>query len=494
MPTVRTAAAIAALIISLILAIPVQAAERSDAPSILFESVIPLKELRLDGWTPAQQKEIAYLIERMKRDQRIFVTVRPLLDPIGDRAESDAVAMALARSVASRLKNAGIPGDRIIPMDPERDRSLFGERRWKNVGRFQKIVISAMQGGAWLSAPAAAKQETVIVVKTQAVPKVGAIVIKTPVEGTTDRSSHRLTGTADSSIGSISVVVGREAKMATAYDGAFDVPIRLRKGMNRIVVSGLDAFGRSISATRNVDYDPPIPSIDLYSPEPGAVADLTRSPLITVRGRVNSRNDLRKVFIAQNGIPRQISFGEDNTFSWQAVLVGDEDLFALEAIDSNDEAGVSEERTVVARSIADRPLMAILHWDDGDADLDLHIRDEKGRHTFFEAKSPEESAQAIPGGKLWLDNRTGFGPEVFTLEKEFAGELTVSIRQHRGKAKSRAFLTLILDAGSPSRRRVRLFGPIDVAPGAEERPVVAVTLPAGDVREIVHGKQEEKKP
>ncbi len=443
--------------------------------NILFETVFPLNELPASGWTPLQQKEVAYLLERIKKDDRVFLSIQVTVDPIGARAENDAWAAEIARAVAARFAGSGIRPDRMLIVSPGNDASLFDAPRWDGFAARQKVVIRGFQGGDWLK-----RREARTAVREELPPE-SPLRITAPPEGNTDRSRHVLEGVTDASVRTVAIVLGREARTAAVDGGRFEVPVSLQPGENRIVVTGLDRFGRALRAVRTVRYVPPAPSIDLASPAAGTVADLTRSPVITVRGKVRSRHPLKQLTLIQNDTPRSIRFRPDGSFEQRAVLVTEEDIFTMEAVDQEGLTGVSEARRVPARIIAERPLMAILHWDEDDVDLDLHVTDAEGRHTFFDAPDVLQSATAIPSARLWLDNRDGYGPEVFTLEKDVKGVFTFAADYYRGKKPCRAYLTLVLQAGSPSRRRVRIFGPIDMTPAGRSIPLVRVALPAGTV-------------
>ncbi len=483
----------------LCLAAPLQAARSgqtavSAAPpgsggdsNILFETVFPLNELPPAGWTPPQQREIAYMLERIKKDDRVFLSVHVAVDPIGSRSENDAWAMDVARAVAGRLAKSGVRQDRMLIVSPVTDAGLFDEPRWNGFAARQKVVIRGFRGGDWLKRP------EVKTVRREELPPEGTLRITEPPEGDTDRSRHVLKGVADESVRTVAIVMGRETRTAAVDAGTFEVPLSLRPGENRIVVTGLDSFGRALAAARVVRYVPPAPTIALSSPAAGEGADLTRSPVITVRGKVRSRHPLRQATLIQNDTPRNIAFRPDGSFEQRAVLVTGEDVFLVEAVDVEGLTGVSEARRVAARGIAERPLMAILHWDEEDVDLDLHATDGEGRHTYFDAPDVLQSATAIPDGRLWLDNRQGYGPEVFTVESDVRGEFTLAADYYRGTKPCRAYLTLVLQAGSPSRRRVRIFGPIAMAPAGRNVPLVRVSLPAGTVLDLKETKPTQGK-
>ena len=450
------------------------------ASYILFETAFPLNELLPSEWTPFQQREISDFQERMKKDPRIFLLVQISMDPIGSKKDGGGLALSLSHSVAERLRESGIRQDRILIVAGVTDERLFDMPRWDGFAGLQKVILRGLQGGPWLTG-----RETAVAVRVELPPE-GSIRILEPNVEKTEHSMHILAGTAGEGVDSVSISVGQEGKTATVYGGKFEVPITLRNGENRIVVTGLDPYGRALRASRTVFYAPPKPTIDISNPPRGMVADVSRSPVITVRGKIESRNPLRAAYLLQNDIPLHLSVRDDGTFEQTAALMTDEDVLIVEAEDREGRTGVSEQRKIGVRGIADRPLMAILHWDEDDVDLDLHVVDDLDRHTWFDAPNVFEAANAIPDGKLLLDNRKGFGPEVFTMEKTIKGVFTFSVDYYRGKKACRAYLTVVLFAGSPSRKIVQVFGPIVVSPNRRKVELVRVTLPAGTMLELKH--------
>lgn len=446
--------------------------------NIVFETAFPINELPPGKWNPAQRKEISYILERMKRDDRIFLIIKTVVDPIGSLQENEMWALGISQEIAERLQESGIRSDRIMIVPGEEDHRLFDEGRWEGFVPLQKVVIRAYQGGNWLRR---AEPRTAI---REEVPPEGSTRILEPPEGKTDRSRHLLRGLTDDSVRSVAIVLGGETQTAAVYGGKFEVPISLRPGENRILVTGLDRFGRALPASRTVRYEPPKPTIEITAPAGNTVADISRNPVIAVKGKVRSRIPLSKVYLIQNNTPRNIRFGPDGSFEKRAVLVTEEDVFSVEAVDQEGTTGVSELRPVKARGIAERPLLAILHWDEDDVDIDLHVSDEKGRHTYFDGPDILQSATAIPDGKLWLDDRNGFGPEAFTIERGTNGVFTFSAEYYRGRKSCRAYLTIVLFAGSPSRKTVHRYGPIEMSTGKRNALLVQVSLPEGTILEL----------
>jgi uncharacterized protein YfaP (DUF2135 family) len=443
----------------------------------IFKAEYPLADLRPGGLTDAQKKEIAYFRERMRKDPRIFMLIRVTSDPIGSEAETATWTERIAQGLAGRLQDAGIPQDRMLIVPAQRDLSLFDEPRWGAFEKRQRVYILGLLGGEWL------KRKVAPVAIAKPLPPEAPMSILEPAEGRTDRANHLLKGKTPGDVKTVAIIFGREARTADVIDGLFEVPVSLKPGDNKITVTGLDAFGRALRVSRTIHYVPPKPSIAITEPTAGVTVDTTLSPIISVRGKFMSKTQLKTLFLNQNGLYRPIRFRADGTFSQQAALITDEDLFQIEALDTGDQTGASEVRATRSRGIAERPLMAVLHWDEDDVDLDLHVRDGAGHETSFDAPEVLESATAIPSGKLWVDNKNGFGPEIFTAEESTPERYTFVADYYRGKKPTRAFLTIVLNAGSPSRRLVRMFGPIPLSPGSPAREIVEVTIPQGTLRE-----------
>jgi hypothetical protein len=446
---------------------------------IVFKTAFPLDELRMEEWTERQGGEIAYFREQMRKRDEIFLLLRVSLDAIGRAEENESLANDVAQAVALRLRASGIPADRILLLPGREEPRSLEERRLSGFSRHQQVEITGFLGSDWLRRrpPPEMMREVDLPLPTE-------IVLLEPSAETTDRSNHMLRGKTEASIRVVSVTIGEEARTVTVRDGVFEAPISLRAGENPIVVTGLDPFGRAVRAARSVRYLPPRPTIEIVSPEAGAVTEVTRSPVVVVRGSIRSKTPLREAFLIQNGIPRNIRIREDGSFEQPAILMTEEDTFQVEALDTTGQVGISALRPAPTRGVPDRPLMAILHWDEDDVDLDLHVTDRSGNHTWFDAADPLDAPGAIPEGKLWIDNRKGYGPEVFSIERDAQGEYTLSVEYYRGKKPCRAFLTLVLFAGTPSRKLVRIYGPVTLSLREPAAPILRVSLPSGIVREL----------
>ncbi|MBI5904827.1 MAG: hypothetical protein HZB86_04665 [Deltaproteobacteria bacterium] len=444
---------------------------------IVFQSRMPLADIAPGEWTERQRGEVAYFREQMRKRDEIFLLVQVTLDAIGRTDENEGLANEVAQAVAVRLRDAGIPPDRMLILPGREDRASLDGPRLSGFARHQVVEITGFLGSEWLR-----RKPPQEVRRAVDLPPPAGISLLEPADAGTDRANHMLRGTTDPSVASLAVTIGQDARTVAVRDGRFETPISLRSGENPIVVTGLDPFGRVLRASRTVRYTPPHPTIEILSPAEGTVTDVSRSPVISVRGAIRSRTPLREAFLIQNDIPRNIPVREDGTFLQQAILMTEADTFQVEAIDTAGETGTSGIRRAPSRGIADRPLMAILHWDEDDVDLDLHVDDGSDHHTWFDAADALENPSAIPEGKLWIDNRRGFGPEVFTMERTVPGEYAFSVRRYRGKKRCRAFLTLVLFAGAPSRKLVRVYGPVELSEESPAAEIVRVSLPSGIVR------------
>ncbi|MFA6147408.1 MAG: hypothetical protein WC899_04285 [bacterium] len=452
---------------------------------IVFKTTFLLDELPMDTWTERQGGEIAYFREQMRKRDEIFLLLRISMDAIGRKEENEALADDVAQAVALRLRASGIPADRMMLLPGREEPGPIEGRRLSGFSRFQKVEITGFLGSSWLR-----RRPSPEVKREVELPRPAEIVLLEPSMETTDRSNHMLRGKTESSIRVVSVTIGEEARTVTVRDGVFEAPISLRAGENPIVVTGLDPFGRAVRTARAIRYIPPRPTIEILSPAAGAVTDITRSPVVIVRGSIRSETPLQEAFLIQNDIPRNIRVRGDGSFEQPAILMTEEDTFQVEALDTAGQVGISGIRPAPAHGVPDRPLMAILHWDEDDVDLDLHVTDGSGNHTWFDAADPLDAPGAIPEGKLWIDNRKGYGPEVFSIERDAPGEYTLSAEYYRGKKPCRAFLTLVLFAGTPSRKLVRIYGPVTLSPREPAAPILRVSLPSGIVRELTGATPE----
>jgi HEAT repeat protein len=108
-----------------------------------------------------------------------------------------------------------------------------------------------------------------------------------------------------------------------------------------------------------------------------------------------------------------------------------------------------------------KDLIAVLTWESRTADLDLHVWDSFGHHTFNEARDPYQCDAAIPAGLLDMDKKGDYGPEVFSLESAEQEVYTFYVKFSPGvkKENTKAYLRLLLHGDEPSLRIMRWLGP-----------------------------------
>lgn len=89
-----------------------------------------------------------------------------------------------------------------------------------------------------------------------------------------------------------------------------------------------------------------------------------------------------------------------------------------------------DERCAVPAS----PLMVTLSWDTDRVDADMHLWDTASEeHTYYGSRY-EGEARASSYGSIDLDDRDGYGPEVFTLNPTTSGEYAIRVHFFAGQA------------------------------------------------------------
>ena len=76
--------------------------------------------------------------------------------------------------------------------------------------------------------------------------------------------------------------------------------------------------------------------------------------------------------------------------------------------------------------VTERSLRAILYWETDANDVDLHIHDAHGGHSWYSHKQLES------GGELYADITTGYGPECFEVTGAAdAGPYDIGVHYYR---------------------------------------------------------------
>jgi uncharacterized protein YfaP (DUF2135 family) len=239
------------------------------------------------------------------------------------------------------------------------------------------------------------------------------------------------------------------------------------------------SFGRD---SVDVNYVSPAPEIEIHQPLDGDLFDTTHSLVVEVSGKIRARTQLAEAFLFLNGAPRRIEVDDQGSFSQPVVLIRKTNRIKIEAQDIYGKTDTSEEITVNTMNLAPKDLVVFLTWDQPGVDMDLHIRGPNGEHTYYAALDPVESSEAIPQGALDLDDKNGFGPEVFSMSGGTRGLYTIEAHYHHSpdNRPSQAQVTVVLYPAEPARRVTRIFGPRELRPaGNREWTVTQIDLPEG---------------
>jgi uncharacterized protein YfaP (DUF2135 family) len=201
-----------------------------------------------------------------------------------------------------------------------------------------------------------------------------------------------------------------------------------------------------------------------------------------VTGKIEAQTTLAETFLFLNGAPRRIEVDEEGNFSQPVVLIRRNNRIRVEAMDIFGKTDTSEDITVTTINLSPKDVVVYLIWDQPGVDLDLHVYGPDDKHTYYAALDPPESSEAIPEGALDLDDKNGFGPEVFSMTGVSQGTYDIVARYHHSpeSTAAQAQLTVVLYPTEPARRITRIFGPRKMGPGAEEDWFVTrISLPEG---------------
>ena len=233
--------------------------------------------------------------------------------------------------------------------------------------------------------------------------------------------------------------------------------------MHHIRLDDSGAFGKD---SVDVTYVSPPPEIEIRRPLDGDLFDTTHSLVVEVSGKIKTETRLAETFLFLNGTPRRIEVSEQGDFSQPVVLIRKSNRIKIEALDIFGRTDTSEEITVKTINLAPKDMVVFLTWDQPGVDMDLHIYGPEGQHTYYAALDPVESSEAIPNGALDLDDKNGFGPEVFSMSGDTEGRYTIEAHYHHSSKNlpSLAQVTVVLYPAEPARRVTRIFGPKKLSP------------------------------
>ncbi len=412
------------------------------------------------------------MVRQLEKDLSLSVTVTGHTDTLGVEQENFAIGFFYASRIADHLvARFGFPRDRLLVDSKGETAPVAPAGSFESQAPNRRVVVS-------IGDPRAEK------VPVQETRKVRGkhILILEPAPGTVDRAYQKVKAIVEGSSQTALLTVNGISSLIAVLNSRIDTEVVLERGENSIEVMAWDdtgAFGKDKVA---VNYVPPPPEIEINTPRDGDIFDTTQSPVVDVTGKIEAQTTLSETFLFLNGAPRRIEVDEEGNFSQPVVLIRRNNRIRVEAVDIFGKTDTSEDITVTTINLSPKDVVVYLIWDQPGVDLDLHVYGPDDKHTYYAALDPPESSEAIPEGALDLDDKNGFGPEVFSMTGVSQGIYDIVARYHHSpeSTAAQAQLTVVLYPTEPARRITRIFGPREMGPGAEEDWFVTrISLPEG---------------
>ena len=308
------------------------------------------------------------------------------------------------------------------------------------------------------------------------------VLITEPVSGTVDRAYQRVRAMVGGGSKTALLTMNGISSLIAVQDSRINTEVVLERGDNTIELMAWDDSGSFGRDSVDVKYVSPPPEIEIHKPLDGDLFDTTHSLVVEVTGKIKAQARLAETFLFLNGSPRRIEVSEQGSFSQPVVLIRKSNRIKIEALDIFGKTDTSEDITVKTVNLAPKDIVVYLTWDQPDVDMDLHIRGPNDEHTYYAALDPFESSEAIPMGALDLDDKNGFGPEVFSMSGGARGRYTIEAYYHYSpdNTPSQAQVTVVLYPAEPSRRITRIFGPRELNLDKNREWIVTeIDLPEG---------------
>jgi len=424
------------------------------------------------GTTDREKAFFKRVKELILKDPGLSVAVTGHTDTLGSESQNWAIGFYYASRIADQLVEVlQFPRERIEIFSSGESEPVTASGSFENQAANRRVVMklgpSTATGAPGLQ-PLIKRGKNVLILE--------------PVSGTVDRAYQRVRALVESGSETALLTMNGNSSLIAVQDSRIDAQIVLERGPNTIEVMAWDASGSFGRDSVIVNYVPPAPEIEIHRPLDGDLFDTTHSLVAEVSGKIRARTQLAEAFLFLNGAPRRIEVDEQGSFSQPVVLIRRTNRIKIEALDIYGKTDTSEEITVNTMNLAPKDLVVYLTWDQPGVDMDLHIRGPNGKHTYYAALDPVESSEAIPQGALDLDDKNGFGPEVFSMSGGTRGLYTIEAHYHHSpdNRPSQALVTVVLYPAEPARRVTRIFGPQELRPaGTREWIVTQIDLPEG---------------
>ncbi len=379
-----------------------------------------------------------------------------------------------AAAVALSLMSAApLSADDVIPLLPlERPSSLDSIRIAPSGGLKKKSPAKERLGIEKETATDAAVMER----------KDPLVILTEPKAGILTRSFQKLSGRVGSGITKAFLRINDDTRIVTVADGRFNTSVALKPGLNTITALAWDLEGNLGKTSLKVFVRPEAggPGVTIAEPRDGATLDITRNRVLRIRALASDKS-IKDGVLVVNNLPRPVRLSGGVLDEELALMPGTNEIF-VEVADASGRTGISQPLTVHTYDGSPKDLVAVLSWGSAESDMDLHVWDSFGHHTFSDAKDPSQSEAAIPGGMLDMDRRGGYGPEVFSLEAAESEVYTFYAYYNPGIGPaegSDAYLLLLLYGDEPARRIMRVFGPVRLDAKRPAWEAAHVKMPAG---------------
>jgi uncharacterized protein YfaP (DUF2135 family) len=423
---------------------------------------------------PAEHKQVIQQIKgRLKNDNSLRVTVTGHTDTLGAASENSAIGYYYASRVADHLSTKyGIAEERIDILSQGEAETVVKSGGFNQQRKNRRVIVSLVKPSVIRVATAKQPQRN----------RSGKnVIILEPAPGTVDRSYQVVKAVVGKSKTALLTINGLSS-LVTVQDSRIEAEAVLDRGENSIEVMAWDESGAFGKDQVEVTYVPPPPEIEIYKPADGELYNTTHSPVVHVTGKILAKTPLKESFLFLNGSARRIAVNEQGEFNQAIVLIRRTNELRVEALDIYNKTATSPDITVNTMNLAPKDVVVFLNWDKPDVDLDLHVKGPGNTHTYYGALDPYESREAIPFAGLDLDDKDGYGPEVFSMLDGLDGryQIEAQFQYSLDREESMATVTVILHPADPARRITRMFGPRKMAPGSlSDWKVTEINMPEG---------------
>jgi hypothetical protein len=424
------------------------------------------------GTTDREKAFFSRVKQLIKKDLSLSVAVIGHTDTFGSESENLAIGFYYASQIANQLADTlQFPHERLEILSRGESETVVPTGSYEMQTENRRVEIR-------LATPAATRIAKQLPTETSG----EHVLITEPVSGTVDRAYQRVRALVGGSSKTALLTINGISSLVAVQDSRIETEVVLERGGNTIEVMAWDDSGSFGKDSVDVNYLSPPPEIEIHKPLDGDLFDTTHSLVVEVSGKIKAQTQLAETFLFLNGAPRRIEVNEQGSFSQPVVLIRKNNRIKIEALDIFGKTDTSEDITVNTVNLAPKDIVVYLTWDQPGVDMDLHIRGPNGEHTYYEALDPFESSEAIPMGALDLDDKNGFGPEVFSMSGDTQGRYTIEAYYHYSpdNTPSQAQVTVVLYPSEPARRITRIFGPRELSLDKDSEWIVTeIDLPEG---------------